>query len=396
MNHKWEFTPLGEILKERIEKPSYDDLASGRVKIIDKISFRTGQIHFRSDGKTKTGMILVHPGDLVVSGINAAKGAIAVHDRGTDGPVAATIHYGSYIPNKDRVSIHFLWWMLRSKFFQELLLEYVPGGIKTELKAKRLLPVPIPLPPLPEQRRIVAQIEELAGQIQEARNLRQKATEEAEAIVASKITHIFEKGLTKKWFCGKLGDFVVDDCYGTSEKTMDDISGIPILRMGNIQHGKLNIKDLKYLYLSEKDRLKLILRRGDIFVNRTNSAELVGKCAVFDLEGDFSFASYLIRIRLDQNRAVPNLIAAFINSPKGRAFMFNQKKQMTGQANVNATKLKSLPIVLPLLPEQRSIVSELDALQAEVDSLKRLQAETATEMDALLPAILDRAFKGEL
>lgn len=69
---------------------------------------------------------------------------------------------------------------------------------------------------------------------------------------------------------------------------------------------------------------------------------------------------------------------------------------MTGQANVNATKLKALPIALPSILEQRRIVAELDALQAEVDALKRLQAGTAAELDALLPAILDRAFKGEL
>ena len=133
-----------------------------------------------------------------------------------------------------------------------------------------------------------------------------------------------------------------------------------------------------------------------IVVNRTNSAELVGKCAVFDLERDFAFASYLIRLRLDADRADPLLVASFINSPAGRAYMFSERKQMTGQANVNATKLKALPLALPPLPEQRRIVAELDALQAEVDALKRLQAETATELDALLPAILDRAFKGEL
>ena len=58
--------------------------------------------------------------------------------------------------------------------------------------------------------------------------------------------------------------------------------------------------------------------------------------------------------------------------------------------------LQGIQIPLPPLPEQRRIVAELDALQAEVDALKRLQAETAAELDALLPAILDRAFKGEL
>jgi type I restriction enzyme S subunit len=139
-----------------------------------------------------------------------------------------------------------------------------------------------------------------------------------------------------------------------------------------------------------------MLRKGDILVNRTNSAELVGKCAVFDLETDFAFASYLIRLRLDTANANPRLVASYINSPAGRAYMFAERKQMTGQANVNATKLKALPITLPPLPEQHRIVADLDALQNQVDSLKRLQAETATEIDALLPAILDRAFKGGL
>jgi len=69
-----------------------------------------------------------------------------------------------------------------------------------------------------------------------------------------------------------------------------------------IQNGRL---DLKYLHIVDKDRAKFVLKRGDILVNRTNSAELVGKCAVFDLERDFAFASYLIRLRLDTNKADP-------------------------------------------------------------------------------------------
>ena len=185
-------------------------------------------------------------------------------------------------------------------------------------------------------------------------------------------------------------------CYGTSEKASDDNSGTPIFRMGNIQSGRLDLGDLRYLHLNDKDRARLLLKKGDILVNRTNSAELVGKCAVFDLEGEYSFASYLIRIRLDKDRAEPRLVASFINSPTGRAYMFSERKQMTGQANVNATKLKSLPIALPSLQEQRRIVAYLVGLQAKMEMLKEVQAQTSTELDALMPSILDKAFKGEL
>ncbi|MCB1093508.1 MAG: restriction endonuclease subunit S, partial [Verrucomicrobiae bacterium] len=68
----------------------------------------------------------------------------------------------------------------------------------------------------------------------------------------------------------------------------------------------------------------------------------------------------------------------------------------TNRVRLKEDRFLALEIPLPPLPEQRRIVAELDALQAEVDALKRLQSETAAELDALLPAILDRAFKGEL
>jgi type I restriction enzyme S subunit len=73
--------------------------------------------------------------------------------------------------------------------------------------------------------------------------------------------------------------------------------------------------------------------------------------------------------------------------------MLSEKKQMTGQVQRQPSKLKALPLALPPLEEQRRIVANL---QAKVDALKRLQAETAAELDALLPSVLDRAFRGEL
>ncbi len=76
--------------------------------------------------------------------------------------------------------------------------------------------------------------------------------------------------------------------------------------------------------------------------------------------------------------------------------MFKQRQQMTGKANVNGTKLKGLPIPLPYLPEQHRIVTYLDQLHPQIDALECLQTETAAELDARVPSILDKAFKGEL
>lgn len=251
-------------------------------------------------------------------------------------------------------------------------------------------------PPISEQRRVVSKIEELAAKIQEAQELRQQAIIEVDSLIAAEVASIFSQGKQKGWGQSKLGNYLLDSCYGTSEKTNNDSSGTPILRMGNIQDGQLNFNNLKYLHIDARDRSNLILKKGDILINRTNSAELVGKCAVFDAEGEFGFASYLIKLSVDTSRANPYLIALYINSPSGRNYMLKKRKQMTGQANISATRLKALPIALPDLTEQQRILDHLNGLQHKVDSLKCLQADTANELSELLPSILGKALKGEL
>lgn len=206
MSKAWPKISLGDVLTERREVPDPGALATSAVRIVSKIGFNDGRIQLRADGETKTGMILIRPGDLVLSGINAAKGAIAIYGEENTEPIAATIHYGSYIPNKDRVDIRYLWWLLRSNTFRELLQEYVPGGIKTELKAKRLLPIPVPLPPLPEQRRIVARIEQLAAKIEEARRLRQQAAEQADALVVNRAGQVLSQ-LAERFPRREFGSF---------------------------------------------------------------------------------------------------------------------------------------------------------------------------------------------
>ena len=339
---------------------------------------------------------IARAGDFIISRIDARNGASGLVPELLDGALV-TNDFPLFKIENQKLLPKFFEWLTRTRDFVDLCKRASEGTTnRVRLSEERFLALEIALPPLAEQRRVVARIEEFAAQIHEASTLRDHAAEEAEALIANQIKTLFERGQNSGWRSGRLGDYVIDDCYGSSEKTHDDSSGTPVLRMGNIQNGRLDLRNLKYLHIVDKDRAKFVLKRGDILVNRTNSAELVGKCAVFDLEQDFAFASYLIRLCLDTDKADSRLVASYINSPAGRTYMFSERKQMTGQANVNATKLKALPIVLPALPEQRRIVAELDALQTEVDALKRLQAETAAELDALLPSILDKGFKGEL
>lgn len=141
-----------------------------------------------------------------------------------------------------------------------------------------------------------------------AKKLKEKSILKVEKLFGAEVSKIFSIGKERGWVEKPLGEYIVNARYGTSEKCRsDDTSGIPILRMGNIQKGRLDPRDLKYLHLDNAERVKLLLKKRDILVNRTNSAELVGKCAVFDLDGEYGFASYLIRLRFDTTRANPQL-----------------------------------------------------------------------------------------
>src|SRR5690606_7728729 len=141
---------------------------------------------------------------------------------------------------------------------------------------------------------------------------------------------------------------------------------------------------------------RLLLEPGDILFNRTNSAELVGKTAVYPgYPNPCSFASYLIRGRTLPG-ADPRYVSAFINSPFGREWVASVVSQQVGQANVNGSKLKALTIPLPPAAEQERIVSELQRLTSLMDNLAAAIVQHLSRARVLRQAILRRAFTGRL
>jgi type I restriction enzyme, S subunit len=395
MNLTWPEVRLGEVLMERREKPSPDDLSTGRIRIIAKIGFDTGRIDYRSGGETKTGMILIRPGDLVVSGINAAKGAIALFDEKEAEPIAATIHYGSYEVRQERASRDFIWLLLRSEIFRYILEEHLPGGIKTELKAKRLLKIPIPLPPLSEQRRIVAKIDALAAQIEEARELRQKA----EDITATFVFSSCEAFLTeseKSYPTEQLNRLVHEGrgiSYGVVQSGQDVEGGVPTLRAGNVHWFSCRTNDVKRVAPEIERPFQRTRLQGDELLLRIRGG--VGAVAICPRQLIGGNVSREIAVIPLTQRVNPQFAMYLLAAPTNQKRMAGHVKG-TSYVGINLSDVRTLRIPLPPLSEQRRIVAYLDGLQAQVDALKALQAETAAELDALLPSILDKAFKGEL
>jgi type I restriction enzyme S subunit len=199
------------------------------------------------------------------------------------------------------------------------------------------------------------------------------------------------------WSLVALQDVLHGIQYGTSVRAVKNLkNGVPVLRMGNIQDGAIDLSDLKMIDRQAENIPAFRLQRGDILFNRTNSPELVGKAAVFDHDLEAVFASYLVRIRCDESLVSSRYVCAWINSPWGRQWARAVRTDCVSQSNINASKLLTMPLPAPPLAEQEEIVRRMEALCNLADVVeKRVEAAWA-QVEKLPRTILERAMRGEL
>jgi type I restriction enzyme S subunit len=400
MSKSWPTVRLGEVitLAQRAEVPmpgtTYRQIG---VKLWGEGAYEREAM----DGsQTKYAQLFrAETGDIIVNKIWARNGSVAVVPESLAGCFGSG-EFPMFAPKLDRLESRWIHWITKTRGFWEQCDKKSRGTSgKNRIKPEQFLSVGIPLPPLAEQQQVVARIEALATQIHEARALRHQATEEAEALPLAELSAIFKREATQRGTV-RLENLITEAGYGSSEKCdAERVAGAtPVLRIPNVASERINLVDLKYTRLNQRDSERLLLSEGDVLVVRTNgSLELVGRSAVVPkLDESFAFASYMIRLRFDRKRIASDYAQRMMQHLRVAGVLVDFARTTAGQYNVSLGRLRAAEIPVPPLAEQRQIVAELDALQTEVDALKRLQTETTAELDALLPAILDKAFKGEL
>lgn len=416
----WPTMRLSNVVAVRNEVVSDVELLEGRISLLDRISFDEGRVFFGKRIKTRMVQFRARPGDIVVSKINARKRAIGIIQEGSN--VGVTIHFRVLIPDTTKVNTEFLWAALRSKYCSQQF-EVETGGIgKGEISEERLLAISVPLPPLAEQEAIVARWRKAQSDIAAARGRVEKRKAEIDARffadlgLRSPVQSNMPKAFSVlwqdflRWGVGfnylyqsgadltqgnypvvDLGSFLELVQYGTSEKANTNNDGVAVIRMNNILDGELDLGNLKHIRLSKREMDALLLRDGDILFNRTNSKELVGKCAVFHAQEKYVFASYLIRIRVDLYKADPDFIAYVVNSPIGRQQINALSRQIIGQANINSVELRCLQIPLPPLGVQKQIVKKIAAGRQEIareqETAERLSRDIDEEIEAMILGI---------
>jgi type I restriction enzyme S subunit len=249
------------------------------------------------------------------------------------------------------------------------------------------------IPPIPEQKRIVALLDTVFADLEKTRTKTEQNLKNARKLFDNYLQQVF----TKKgdgWVETTLGELCEKMEYGTSSKSQPD-GDITVLRMGNIQGGELDWEKLKYTS-NESDIDKLLLKEDDVLFNRTNSPELVGKSAIYRNERPAIFAGYLIRIHRKKDLLDANYLNYYLNSNLARTYGYSIMSHSTNQANINGTKLKSYPINIPNISEQLSLGNNLRELESEIKKIENIYKKKLLKIGELKKSILQKAFSGEL
>ena len=338
------------------------------------------------------------PGDVLFNNTNSQElvGKTAIFD------LEGTYSFSNHLTRiKVRVDLLIPEWLSlwfqhlwHTRYFERICNRWIG---QAGINAEKLSGVEVPLPPLPEQRRIVARIEELTERIDAARRLRAEAAEEAVAILPSALAEVFREAEERGWQITELGQVIREMRNGIYKPKQFYGGGYPSLRMYNIQDRQIVMENVKYLKVTEDELETYGLKPGDILVNRVNSKELVGKAALVpDGLGPCTFESKNIRVRVDETQVTPAYVVYFLDSVVCKQQIAQRLKPAIGQATINQGDIQSLEMPLPPLNEQRRIVEHLDAVQAKVEAIRRYQAETREEIEAMTGAVLERALRGEL
>lgn len=252
-----------------------------------------------------------------------------------------------------------------------------------------LFDLPVPLPPLDEQRRIVDLLNRAAG----VRRLREAALAKARETIPALFLSMFGDPATNPmgWPVVPVGELLArKPNYGSMRKPDAAATAWLDLRVGNIRPGHLDLMDRKFVELPEAEQDRHTVEDGDILLVRAiGSHQHLGKAAVAYPNGArWAFDSHLMRLRLDRTRAEPDFLVQLLTTPGGRAILMQRSRSSAVQFNLNAGEVCETAVILPPLAQQREFADRLADLRSIITQQERALAIARDTERALMARLL--------
>lgn len=397
----WALTTLGSVVdygKTQKAEPAeipvdawvleLEDIEKGSSRILQRLTFTQ-----RQSRSTKNRF---HFGDVLYGKLRPYLNKVVI----ADAPGFCTTEIVPIQPEPALDTRYLFYWLKHPAFLKYVEAES-HGMNMPRLGTDAGRAAPLVVAPRSEQIRIADQLDALLARAQACtdrldaipallKRLRQAVLNSA---TSGSLTEDWRRESAPKWRSVKLAEVASDFTYGSAAKSSPS-GNTPVLRMGNIQSGRLDWTDL--VYTSDPTEIvKYRLTKGDVLFNRTNSPELVGKTAVYQGEREAIYAGYLIRIRCSAELE-PEYLSYCLGSRSGRDYCWAVKSDGVSQSNINAKKLAAFEFLLPPKDEQVEIVRRVDALHKLADQIEAQFTRSRAKAQCLTPILLAKAFRGEL
>ncbi|MGZ8188821.1 MAG: hypothetical protein ACXWTN_08690 [Methylosarcina sp.] len=413
--------PLKEGLKRIVDEVSAS-LPKSDVPIIEKITF-SGDLHItvRDEREGYKGRLFwARSGNLAYSKIRIKQGSVTIVPRDTI--VAVSAEYPVYSVNEEIALSEYLNLVLRCSVFQKMLDGLAhEGGTKTRIHPKQFEELKVPFPSIDVQRAIVDKWRNARMTAEEALALADKIEKDA----AREFLHGLglaapDEAKTRKVFAMHWSEFerwsvrfnqlnigidnITKGCfpvislgkigrvaYGV-QKSPENRPGKhprPYLRVANVQRGKLDLREIKFLDVPDSDLDTYKLEVGDLLVCEGNSADLVGRPAIWNGEiPDCIHQNHILRVRLDKSIAIPEYVLEFMSSDYARNYFRSRAKFTTNLASINSNDLRELTIPLPPIDKQKILVLTIDKARQQAAAARAkaedLKARAAAEIEAAI------------
>ncbi|MBP8290035.1 MAG: hypothetical protein KAX51_09565 [Chromatiaceae bacterium] len=396
-----------------------------QINVIAKITFG-GDLHLRSDDEKrgyKGALFYAHPGDLVISKIRVAQGSLCVVPDELD-HLAVSSEYPVYAVDHERISADFIRLVIRSSVFRQRISRLRSGNTtKARIRPAQFEALNIPLPELAEQDALVsaysaaldhaARLEQEAQAIEDAGLL---AFEAALGVAAppplpERPVFVARFRDIEQWshegtLRASLGNREVSTAtypviqlrevasisYGLQKSPANRpaLHARPYLRVANVQRGHLILDEIKTINVPDENLLALRLEAGDIlFVEGNGSRKELGRVALWHGQlADCVHQNHIIKARPDQCRLLPDFAMAWFNIAAGRDHFFQSGKTTSGLGTINSSVIRSAPIPLPPISDQRRLMEVLaNASQSAATKLTEAQTLRASAWTAFESAL---------
>jgi type I restriction enzyme S subunit len=390
MNPAWPMVPIGDVLRRSEDWISIDP---GKVykEVTVKLWGRGVVLRREVPGAEiqSDRRATVRAGQFILSRIDARNGALGAVPSELDGAVVSN-DFPVFTPDPSRLDVKYLGLLSRTQRFVDLCRAASEGTTnRVRLKEDRFLSMQIALPPLPEQRRIVARVEELAGKIERSLELDRQATRQANVLIMSIAKGIREKLLATKLSSNRLGDLAVVTSGGTPARDMPAYwdGTIPWVKTGELLDGDIYDTEERITQEGLSNSSAKVFPPGTVLVALYGQGQTRGRTGRLMIEATTNQACCAIL------PALSALDSGFVQLWLRSLYSEMREESRNGaQPNWNAQMIKEIEIVVPSLPEQLRYVHFCQALQSKVAAIVKGQTEVAAEIHAMMRSTIEAAF----